>query len=110
MSNYNGLISLNKISPQEKFWVGAIFREYNVGRLDAKNVEENYYDLMLVDISSLVENKIALVNITINSDNRGRIVAVIPNASSKYFIIASDMQRYFSGENEVFYVEDVSLI
>lgn len=107
MSNYKGLINLDEISPQEKCWAGAIFRMYNVGRLDAKSAEENYYDLMLVDISTLAENKVALINVTANSDNRGRLVALIPNTVSKYFVIASDMQHYFN-EQEVYYVEDVS--
>lgn len=110
MLNCKGLVSLREISPEKEFWIGTIFREYKVQRFDAKSVEDDYYNLMLTDISTLVENAIALVNITFNSDNRGRIVAVIPNVQSKYFIKAKYLQDYFSSESSIYHVEDVGLV
>ncbi len=110
MSNCKGLIRLREVSPEKEFWIGAIFREYKIQRLDAKSEENDYYDLMLTDISTLVENAIALVNITLNSDNRGRIVAVIPNVESKYFIQAKYLQEFFSSETYIYYVEDIELL
>ena len=110
MSNYKGFIRLRDVSPQKEFWIGAIFREYDVQRLDAKSDEENYYDLMLTDISTLANDAIALVNITLNSDNRDRIVAIIPNIESKYFLLAEQLQNYFSNESDIYYVEDVRLL
>ncbi len=104
--NYKGLIKLKEISPNKEFWVGSIFREYGVGRLDIKNDKENYYDLMLTDISTLAKDSIALINITLNSDNRGRIVAIIPNTESKYFLTAFQLQSYYSEESDIYYVEE----
>ena len=110
MLNCKGLIKLSEITPEKEFWIGSIFREYNIQRLDAKNEEDDYYDLMLTDISSLVKNSIALVNITLNSDNRGRMVALIPNVQSKYFIQAKYLQEYYSIESCIYYVEDIGLL
>ena len=110
MLNCKGLIRLREISPEKEFWIGSIFREYEVQRLDAKSKEDDYYDLMLTDVSTMVENAIALVNITLSSDNRGRIVAIIPNVESKYFIQAKYLQEYFSSESYIYHVEDISLI
>lgn len=109
-SNFNGLKRLADIPPEKEFWIGSIFREYGVGRLGAKSENENYYDLMLVDISILVEDAIALVNITLTSDNRGRIVAIIPNKKSQYFILADELNNYFSSENKIYFVEDIALL
>lgn len=109
MLNYKGLVKLSELPPNKEVWAGTIFREYKVQRLDAKSEDEDYYDLMLTDISTLVENTIALINITLNSDNKGRIVALIPN-ESKYFIQAKYLQEYFSSENYIYYVEDMGLI
>lgn len=76
--------------------------------MDAKNEEEDYYDLMLVDISIFLKESIALMNVTLNSDNRGRFVAVIND--SQYFILAEQLQSYFSKNDDIYYVQDINLL
>jgi hypothetical protein len=110
MLPYNGLINLFDIVPDKQFWAGSIFRQYDVDRLDVKKSEDNYYDLMLVDVSNYITGSFALVNITLNSDNRGRIVAIIPEISTTYFLTAEDLQNYFSRDTKIYFVEDVELI
>jgi hypothetical protein len=110
MLPYNGLINLFDIVPDKQFWAGSIFRQYDVDRLDVKKTEDNYYDLMLVDVSNYITGSFALVNITLNSDNRGRIVATIPEVSTTYFLTAEDLQNYFSRDTKIYFVEDVGLI
>jgi hypothetical protein len=105
MSSYKNLVPLSSIAPETKMWVGSIFREYNVSRIDVKNKEQDdYYDLMLVDLTILIDNTFALINVTLENDNRGRIAAVLSDIESRYFLLARDLQSFFS-DNEIFYLE-----
>jgi hypothetical protein len=110
MLNYSGLINLFDIPTDKDFGIGSIFRIYDVGRLDALTLDDNYYDLILVDVSSWLSDSIALVNITLNSDNRGRIEAMIEDVDSKYFIPAQLLQNYFSSDTKIYFVEDINLL
>ena len=110
MLNPKGLVNLFEIPPDKQFWVGSIFRQYDVNRLDVKKAEDNYYDLMLMDVSNYISGSFALVNITLKSDNRGRIVAMIPEVQTTYFIIAEDLQNYFSPDSKIYSVEDIDLL
>jgi hypothetical protein len=105
-----GLVNLFEFSPDKQFWAGSIFRQYDVYRLDVNKAEDNYYNLMLVDVSNYIPGSFALVNITLNSDNRGRIVGIIPAVPTAYFLTAEELQNYFSRDTKIYFVEDVELI
>lgn len=105
MSSYKNLIPLSNLAPETKIWVGSLFREYNVNRFGVVNKEvDDYYDLMLVDLSILIDNTFALINVTLDNDNRGRVESVLNNIDSKYFIHAMDLQSFFS-DNEIFLLD-----
>ena len=110
MLEYKGLVNLFDIPKNKQFWAGAIFRQYEVSRLDAKKDEDNYYDLMLVDVSNYISDTFVLINVTLNSGNRGRIVAMIPNVTTTYFLNAKVIQDYFSPDAKIYFVEDLELL
>lgn len=109
MLNCKGLKRLKDITPEKEFWVGALFREFNVKRLDSKSNIDDYYDLMFIESSIFTKDVSVFVNVTFNSDNRGKLVAIIPNAESKYSITAKQLQDFFSDESEIYYIENIDL-
>lgn len=97
---------LANISHDKEFWNGSIFRLYNVDRIDSKNKNADYYDFMLIDMSLFAANTFAFINVTIDSDNKGKVFALIENIETKYFITASDLQKYFNPEIELYYISN----
>lgn len=97
---------LHELPPEKEIWTGAIFREFRVGRLDAPREEDDYYDLMLFDLRFVRPNAFMLVNVTVNSDNRGRFPYLLDNVESEYYISASVLQQYFDPESEIYLMDD----
>jgi len=81
---------------------GAIFRHFNVGRLDANEKEEDYYDMMLFEIGDVF----CLINITANSNKRGIIEARIDGINTKHFIIAKVFKEYFKHNADVYVIKE----
>ncbi|HTN46344.1 MAG TPA: hypothetical protein VL098_08365 [Flavipsychrobacter sp.] len=110
MSFNKGLISLRSISPQREFWIGTMFRIFDVHRLDKVQPNENYYDLILTDIQMIRSNSLALVNVTLNSDNKGKIEVIIDDVETGYFIQARILQEYFNEDVQIYLIDDISVV
>jgi hypothetical protein len=84
--------------------VGSILRVYNVRRFDLEQraaedstitkEELDFYDYVLVDCSVLKPNVFALVNVTTDNNNRGKILALLP-IGARMGVTASDLKNYF---------------
>lgn len=95
---------LANIPPDKEFWNGSIFRLYNVDRIDSKNKNDDYYDFMLVDMDLFAANTFAFINVTIDSDNKGKVFALIENIETRYFITANDLHKHFDPVMELYYI------
>ncbi len=95
-------IKISELNDDDLIWNGAIFRHFNVGRLDVNNKEEDYYDMMLFELDDVFY----LINVTLNSNKRGIIEATIRGINSKYFILAKEFKEYFEHNQDVFYVKN----
>ena len=106
---------LNDVDNQMHFYTGTIIRVYNVKRFDVIKSEDDfsdnqkkskdYYDFMLVDVSTVAKGVFILINITSNSNNKGSVFSMFENIDSKGWIKAKVIKEYFGDELEAFIVE-----
>lgn len=106
MMSSSKLTRVNQIPPKKELWVGSIFRLYDVHRLDVREKLEDYYDLMLVDLNPYQKDTFALINVTINSDNRGKVFAQINEVYTRFYILSESVQNYFDVDMQLYYIED----
>ena len=93
---------ISELNDNLLIWHGAIFRHFNVGRLDANEKEEDYYDMMLFELDDINY----LINITNNSNKRGIIEARIEGINTKCFIVAKVFKEYFKHNPDVYFIKE----
>lgn len=99
-------MKLSELKDDMLVFNGAYFRHFNVGRLDAKDVNDDYYDMMLINLN----NAFYLVNITIDSHHRGTIEISIRNCVSEYYISGIELKKYFKKNKDIFLLMDSHIV
>lgn len=96
------LIKILDLDDRTLIWNGAIFRHFNVGRLDSTNREEDYYDLMLFGLKDIFY----LINVTQNSNKRGQIAVAIENETNNHFILSIRIKDFFKDNPDIYLISD----
>jgi hypothetical protein len=106
---------IRSLRDKEKVVIGSLIRMYGVSRYDVMKIgsdredelkaQRDYYDYILVRYFQFPINQFFLINITIESRNRGTILATFDVDPGHDFLEAKVLKNYF-GENEsVFFLD-----
>ncbi len=108
-------INLFEIDDDRQFQSGTIFRIYNVKRLDIIKQESDFqdeerrkldfYDFLLVDTNALSAETFSLINVTLDSSNKGEVLCILKSGESRYFLDAKVLKSYFEGSEDVHVLE-----
>ena len=106
---------LRDFNDNETFYQGNVFRLFGVDRYDVMKLvsdrtvqdkmQKDFYDLMLVDISSIMPYTFILVNVTSDSDNKGRVFGLIEGVETKGFVKALFFKTYFENHDTIFLLD-----
>lgn len=100
--------NITNIPDDAQLYCGALFRLFEVKRfdvmktesdhLDSEKRQKDFYDYMLIDANVIAKGSFLLVNVTINSDNRGSIAAVLSNNYDCRWIDGKIIKDFFNGQ------------
>lgn len=106
------LTNLFEFDDEKQFSSGTVFRIHNVKRLDIikhesdyrdkKKSEADFYDFLLIDTNALADGTFALINITLDSNNRGDILCILNGKESRYYLNAIVLKEYFVGNDDIY--------
>lgn len=72
---------------------------------DKDKRNSDFYDYILVDIHPTGVETFLLVNVTLDSSNKGAILCMFENVNSRGGIKAKIIKEYFDGMSEIFIVD-----